>query len=116
MHSIFFPGGGRSRSGAIESKVKLGLLGTGLEAQIDLLRAGQPQKRVYIVPMVTRYHFVLEASSLIESYLEESGKHRFIVGGDGARQPQKVLHFFWKAFSSQSAVTVRIGKPLGCIW
>jgi glycerol-3-phosphate O-acyltransferase len=112
IHSIFFPGGGRSRSGAIENHLKLGLLGTGLEAQIDLLRAGDPNKRVFIVPMVTSYHFVLEASSLIEDYLEESGKFRFIIRGDESRQLRKVLGFFWKFFSSPSAVTVRIGKPL----
>jgi glycerol-3-phosphate O-acyltransferase len=112
IHSIFFPGGGRSRSGAIESKVKLGLLGTGLEAQIDLIRAGDPNKKVYIVPMVTSYHFVLEAGSLIEDYLEESGKSRFIESSDESWQIKKVIGFFWKFFSSPSAVTVRIGKPL----
>ncbi|MEO7164046.1 MAG: 1-acyl-sn-glycerol-3-phosphate acyltransferase [Bdellovibrionia bacterium] len=112
IHSIFFPGGGRSRSGAIESRVKLGLLGTGLEAQIDLLRAKDPSKRVYIVPMVSSYHFVLEAGSLIEDYLEESGKHRFIESRDESWQIRKVIAFFWKFFSSPSAVTVRIGKPL----
>ncbi|MGZ3707340.1 MAG: 1-acyl-sn-glycerol-3-phosphate acyltransferase, partial [Bdellovibrionota bacterium] len=53
IHSIFFPGGGRSRSGAIESRLKLGLLGTGLEAQIASLRSGNPNSNVYVVPMVT---------------------------------------------------------------
>lgn len=112
IHSIFFPGGGRSRSGAIESRVKLGLLGTGLEAQIDLLRARDPSKRVYVVPMVTSYHFVLEAGSLIENHLEESGKSRFIEKRDESWELRKVVSFFWKFFSSPSAVTVRIGKPL----
>ncbi|MDH3651796.1 MAG: 1-acyl-sn-glycerol-3-phosphate acyltransferase, partial [Saprospiraceae bacterium] len=32
-HSLFFPGGTRSRSGKAESKLKLGLLGTAIEAQ-----------------------------------------------------------------------------------
>src|SRR5262249_32311575 len=31
-HSLFFPGGTRSRSGAVEKKLKLGLAGTGVEA------------------------------------------------------------------------------------
>lgn len=112
VHSIFFPGGGRSRSGAIESKLKLGLLGTGLEAQLQNLRDGVEKPNVYIVPMVVSYHFVLEASSLIEDYLAESGKHRFIITDDESWQPRKVLNFFWKFFSSQSAVIARIGKPL----
>ena len=31
-HSLFFPGGTRSRSGGVERKLKLGLAGTGIEA------------------------------------------------------------------------------------
>jgi glycerol-3-phosphate O-acyltransferase len=112
IHSIFFPGGGRSRSGAIETKVKLGLLGTGLEAQIEGLRKGKPNSRVFIVPMVTSYHFVIEAASLIESYLADSGRDKFMLTPDEGWQPTKVLSFFWKIFSSQSGITVRIGKPL----
>jgi glycerol-3-phosphate O-acyltransferase len=112
IHSIFFPGGGRSRSGAIESKVKLGLLGTGLDAQLYNLKSGKPNPNVYVVPMVMSYHFVLEAASLIEDYLAESGKHRFIITDDESWQPTKVLNFFWKFFSAKSNVVVRVGKPL----
>ncbi len=112
IHSIFFPGGGRSRSGAIESKLKLGLLGTGLAAQIEGMQAGRAHSRVYIVPMVVSYHFVLEASSLIEDYLQESGKHQYLIKKDEFWQAQKLFNFFWKFFSSQSDITVRIGKPL----
>lgn len=112
MHSIFFPGGGRSRSGAIESRLKLGLLGTALDAQIEGMKAGRPRSSVFVVPMTTSYHFVLEAASLVEDYLLESGKHRFIITDDESWQPTKILKFFWRFFSSQSEVTVRIGKPL----
>jgi glycerol-3-phosphate O-acyltransferase len=31
-HSLFFPGGTRSRSGMVEKRLKLGLAGTGVEA------------------------------------------------------------------------------------
>lgn len=112
IHSIFFPGGGRSRSGAIESKVKLGLLGTALEAQIQNLQEGREKPNVFIVPMVTSYHWVLEATSLIEDYLAEKGKARYIITDDESFQPAKIIRFFWKVFSSQSGITVRIGKPL----
>ncbi|MEK6706834.1 MAG: 1-acyl-sn-glycerol-3-phosphate acyltransferase [Bdellovibrionota bacterium] len=112
IHSVFFPGGGRSRSGAIESRIKLGLLGTGIEAQTENLIKDKEKARVFIVPMVTSYHFVLEASSLIEDHLAEAGKHRYIITDDESWQPRKVLSFFWKLFSSQSSITVRIGKPL----
>ncbi len=113
VHSIFFPGGGRSRNGAIESKLKLGLLGTGLQAQIQNLKENKPNPNIYIVPMVLSYHFVLEASSLIEDYLIQQGKHRFI--GTAGEEPIffiKVMNFFWKLFSSNSDVIVRVGKAL----
>ncbi|HUP56656.1 MAG TPA: glycerol-3-phosphate acyltransferase, partial [Bdellovibrionota bacterium] len=112
IHSIFFPGGGRSRSGAIESKIKLGLLGTGLDAQIEGLKAGKPNPNVFVVPMVVSYHFVLEAASLVEDYLIESGRHRLIITDDESWQYSKVLQFFWKAFSAQSSFTARVGRPL----
>lgn len=112
VNSIFFPGGGRSRSGAIESKLKLGLLGTALEAQTLHLQAGHPKPNIYVVPMVMSYHFVLEASSLIDDYLADAGKHRFIISDDDSSQFTKVLNFFWQLFKGQSGMAVRIGKPL----
>lgn len=113
MHSIFFPGGGRSRSGAVEHKLKLGLLGTGLRAQLENFRDGKPNPDVYVVPMVMSYHWVLEAPSLIEQYLESLGKYRY-MGPDveGTGPLYKTMQFFWKFFSSPSRVEVRIGKPL----
>lgn len=111
IHSIFFPGGGRCRSGAIESHLKLGLLGTALDAQLYHLQ--QPSKKpVYIVPMITSYHFVLEASSLIEDYLAMEGRHRFLPLDDDSLIPLRVLNFFWKMFSAESNITVRIGRAL----
>lgn len=112
VHSIFFPGGGRSRSGAVESKLKLGLLGTALTAQLNNMRAGKPKYKVFVVPMVMSYHFVLEASSLIEDYLAEAGKHRYIMMDDESWQPTKIAKFFWKLFASQAGVTVRIGRAM----
>ncbi len=112
IHSIFFPGGGRTRSGAIESKLKLGLLGTALDAQIQNLRSGAERPDLYVVPMVMSYPFVLEASSLIEDYLAEAGKHRFIISDDEFADPTKVVRFFWRMFSSEAGITVRIGKPM----
>ncbi len=112
IHSIFFPAGGRVRSGAIESKLKLGLLGTALEAQIENLQEGNPNPKIFIVPMTTSYHFVLEASTLIDDHLSEAGKHRFIITDDESSQFSKVLNFFWQLFKAQSGMTVRVGRPL----
>lgn len=112
VHSIFFPGGGRSRSGAIESKLKLGLLGTALEAQLENIQAGKPNPKVFVVPLVMSYHYVLEASSLIEDYLADSGKHRYIITDDESFQPKKVASFFWKFFSQKASVTANVGRPM----
>ncbi len=113
VHSIFFPGGGRARNGALESQLKLGLLGTGLEAQIQNIQNDKPNSSIYVVPMVTSFHFVLEASSLIEDYLSRLGKARFIGSSSEEILPwMRFIKFFWKLFSARSEITVKIGKPL----
>ena len=60
VHGIFFPGGTRSRSGAIEKNLKLGLLSTALEAQrrnfVYPIRA--QSEKIFVVPLVMSYHFV----------------------------------------------------------
>jgi glycerol-3-phosphate O-acyltransferase len=113
IHSIFFPAGGRVRSGAIESHLKLGLLGTSIQAQIERYQENHPNPNIYVVPMVMNYPFVFEASSLIEDYLEQSGKHRFMPN-DGSEQfiLLNMIKFFWKLFSSRSEMWIRIGKPM----
>ena len=113
IHSIFFPAGGRVRSGAIESHLKLGLLGTALQAQLERYQENAPNPNIYIVPMVMNYPFVFEASSLIEDYLEAAGKHRFMPNDGGEAVPLiNSLKFFWKIFSTRSEMWVRVGKPL----
>src|SRR5262249_15062050 len=66
--SLFFPGGTRSRSGAVEKKLKLGLLSTALGAYAHAAAGGQP-RRVYIVPATINYAIVLEAETLIDDFL-----------------------------------------------
>lgn len=113
IHSIFYPGGGRSRSGAIESKLKLGLMGTGLSAQIENYKHHREHPNVYMVPMTTSYDFVLEAPSLVEQYLGEIGQHLFMGSSHEDAPPLiKLGNFFWKLFSGQGKITVRLGKPM----
>ena len=113
VHSIFFPAGGRVRSGAIERRLKLGLLGTALQAQLERYQEGHANPNIYVVPMVMSYPFVFEASSLIEDYLEAAGKHRFMANDGGENILfLNFLKFFWKMFSTRSEMWVRIGRPL----
>ncbi|MCA9698506.1 MAG: 1-acyl-sn-glycerol-3-phosphate acyltransferase, partial [Myxococcales bacterium] len=82
-HSLFFPGGTRSRSGLIESRLKLGLAGTAVEAYARrAIRArvrGEQPAPIFFVPLTINYALVLEAESLIEDYLLEKGQARYII-------------------------------------
>src|SRR5882672_3776577 len=61
-HSLFFPGGTRSRSGLIEKTLKLGLLSTTIEAQRNLYLENPEGevRKIFVVPVTLNYHFVLE--------------------------------------------------------
>ncbi|WP_226390738.1 1-acyl-sn-glycerol-3-phosphate acyltransferase [Penaeicola halotolerans] len=112
-HSLFFPGGTRSRSGKIESKVKLGLLSTAVEAQrANYQKHGDKAQRVFIVPVTLNYHFVLEAPGMIKEYLKQSGQERFYVENDEYSNSYKIVKFLIKFFTKGSDISVSIGKPL----
>jgi glycerol-3-phosphate O-acyltransferase len=73
-HSLFYPGGTRSRSGALEQQLKLGLLGTAFEAQRrNYQTQGCTARKLFVVPVVLNYHCVLEAPRLIKNYLAAQG-------------------------------------------
>ncbi|MDW8273506.1 MAG: 1-acyl-sn-glycerol-3-phosphate acyltransferase [Chitinophagales bacterium] len=113
-HSIFFPGGTRSRSGMIEKKLKLGLLGTAVECQ-KLHFKNYPENiapKLFVVPMVINYHFVLEASGLINDYLKETGQHRFLRENDEYSTSFKMIRFILKFLSASSSITISFGKVL----
>ena len=111
-HTLFFPGGTRSRSGSIESKLKLGLLGTVIEAQRRMILENPEQpKRIYYAPLVMSYHNVLEAQNLIDQYLSREGKERYILVKDDFRSLNKTLKFIWKFMRSSSEMTFSFGEP-----
>lgn len=109
-HSLFFPGGGRSRAGALENRVKLGLLGTSIDAYVNNLLTGKQHPNIYIVPCVISYHFVLEAATLIDDFLTEQGKSRYIIEDDESSQPKVVAQFFYKFFKASSSIYLNFGK------
>lgn len=76
-NSLFFPGGTRSRSNHIESKLKTGLLSTTVDAQRTLCEQGD-RRKIVIIPLILSNHFVLEAKSLVEQHLRTTGKERYI--------------------------------------
>jgi len=111
-HSLFFPGGTRSRSNMLEKHLKLGLLGTTVTAYKNSVREGAPNKRIYIVPVTINYRLVLEAETLIADYLAETGKSRFIITDDEFSRVGRMLEFFRKILVHEGSVVVRFGRPL----
>jgi len=112
---LFFPGGTRSRSGSLETRLKLGLVGSAVEAQRVLLEKGF-ERKVFIVPMVIGYHFVLESKSLISQHLQKTGEERFLNSkNDESRSISKIIRFIWQYFSRSSEITVSFGAPLDVV-
>jgi glycerol-3-phosphate O-acyltransferase len=111
-HSLFFPGGTRCRSNILEKHLKLGLLGTTVTAFKNNVREGAPNKRIYIVPATINYRLVLEAETLIDDYLAETGKRRYIITDDEFSRVGRILEFFRKILAHEGSVVVRFGRPL----
>lgn len=109
-HSLFFPGGTRSRSGGIESKLKLGLLGTGISAYINNLKNNKPHPDIFVVPCTINYHIALEAETLIDDYLKEIGKARYIIEDDESSSYAKVLKFLSKTSKLDASLNIRFGQ------
>ncbi len=110
-HSLFFPGGTRSRSGAVELRLKLGLAGSGVEAFARNQVRGV-ERRVYFVPATINYALVLEAETLIDDFLKEEGKARYIIEDDEFSRLERWISFFQKFRGLDSACIIRFGEPL----
>lgn len=113
-NSIFFPGGTRSRSGAIENKLKMGLLGTVVEAQRAMIQRNENTK-IYIVPLILSYHFVLDGQSLIDQYLKQQGKSRYFKEGKDYSGLTGIIRFIWKILSEGNEITLSFGKAMDVI-
>lgn len=113
-HSLFFPGGTRSRSGELEQTLKLGLLGTALEAQRQhILNSENDQyRKVYVVPVTLNYSFVIEAPQLIDEHLRQVGKERYFVQSDKYSSSYKLLKFIYRFFSASADFTIAFGAPM----
>lgn len=114
-HSLFFPGGTRARSGAIETKLKKGLLGTGIVAWQEMLEQKRPDPEVYVVPLTLSSQLVLEASSLIGDYLADAGKQRYIMSDDEFAQPREVANFGRRVLDLDASVVAHFGAPMDCL-
>lgn len=107
-HSLFYPGGTRSRSGALEQRLKLGLLSTALEAQQANYKAqGRAARKIFIVPVVLNYHCVPEAPRLIKHHLMIQG----LVSVQSA-SPYQLFKAVNNFLTKDSNIIVSIGKAM----
>jgi glycerol-3-phosphate O-acyltransferase len=113
FHSLFFPGGTRSRSGGVERRLKLGLAGTGLEAFSRTAERGRVQP-VFFVPATINYLLTLEAETLIDDFLSEEGKARYIIEDDESSRLGRVASFMQKLLGLDGSCVVRLSQPLDC--
>lgn len=111
INNIFFPGGTRSRSGATESKVKLGLIGSLVEAQRLNIESGT-NKKIFIVTMNINYHFVLEAKSLVDQYLRQIGKEKHSVQKQAGTNVFTYIKFIQKLLKTKSEVFLSLGRVM----
>lgn len=111
VNGIFFPGGTRSRNGEIEHKLKLGLLGTCVEAQRRIFQKGE-KKKVFVVPLVLSSHCVLEANYLIDNHLSRSGKEKYFKSKDNFKSLRNIIRFLWRLFGNDSDIILNFGEPM----
>ena len=112
FHSLFFPGGTRSRSNAVENRLKLGLLGTALQAFVHQAASGVERPNIAIVPVTINYRLVLEAQTLIDDFLVDRGKSRYIIDDDEFTRLGRVIEFVRKMLAHESSVVIRVGQAL----
>ena len=113
-HSLFFPGGTRSRSGGIEKHLKLGLLGTTFDAQyMNYVDHGDTAKKIIVVPVVMNYHFILEAPNLIEEHLKRTGREFYLMEKpDSLSTSLKIVRFLFKFLTETSRIYLSFAPPM----
>lgn len=111
-HSLFFPGGTRSRTGKVEKKLKKGLLGTAITAWQEGLEQKRAHPEVLVVPCTLSFALTLEAETLIEDALAEVGKSRYIISDDELSEPRTVASFARRVLNLDSSVYVVLGEPM----
>jgi len=111
-HNLFFPGGTRSRGGLVEKKLKLGLVGTGLRAFANNVRGGRPRPRMFVVPLVLSYELVLEAQTLVDDFLRETGRSRYIITDDEFASPKRILDFMRGILELDARIHLTVMEPL----
>ncbi|MCB0616997.1 MAG: glycerol acyltransferase, partial [Phaeodactylibacter sp.] len=86
-------------------------MGTAVEAQRAILQKGKMEK-IFVVPLILSYHFVLEAPFLIEQHLRAIGKERYILSKDNFKSLWQIMKFTWRVFSSGNEIVLSFARPM----
>ncbi len=111
VNCLFFPGGTRSRSGQTEDRLKLGLIGSVIEAQRLMIEHNE-DKKVFVVPLNIGYHFVLEASGLIDQHLQAIGRDKYKRTRHTGMTFKTMTRFVRNIFRKESEVYMSFGDPI----
>jgi glycerol-3-phosphate O-acyltransferase len=68
--------------------------------------------KIFVVPLTISYHFVLEASSLIEDQLRRTGKEQYLVSDKPQVAGKGIWKFFWETFSKSTDITLSLSDPM----
>jgi glycerol-3-phosphate O-acyltransferase len=114
QNTLFYPGGTRSRSGEIEEKLKLGLLGTVVTAFINNILNGSTKSKAYIVPIALSYTVVPEAEELALEYyfgaikkdkiLQKIAKKTTVFG--------RTIKVIWNNLMRDNPIYMTFGDPI----
>ncbi|MBP6539262.1 MAG: 1-acyl-sn-glycerol-3-phosphate acyltransferase, partial [Saprospiraceae bacterium] len=111
VNCLFFPGGTRSRSGQTEDKLKLGLISSLIEAQ-RLHIENNEDRKIFVVPLNIGYHFVLEASHLIDQHLQLVGRDKYKRTKSGGPTFGSIFKFIKDIYGKSSEVYMSFGEPM----
>ena len=67
---------------------------------------------MYVIPCTLSYALVLEAQTLIEDYLKDIGKSRYIIEDDEFSRPRRIAEFMRDLLALNSKIYLTVGEPL----
>ncbi len=113
-NTIFFPGGTRSRSGAIEQKLKLGLLGSVVTAFFNNIKKGKTKSNIYIVPVAISYTVVPEAETLALDHFFGVDRRKQILKriSRNATLLGRTLKKIWNNIMQDNPIYLTFGEPM----
>jgi glycerol-3-phosphate O-acyltransferase len=97
----------------MEDKLKLGLLGSVIDAQ-RLMIENKKANKIFLVPLVMSYHFVLEGEGLIEQHLQLIGKEKYNRSRSSGKK-FSIWAFIKALFRQKSEVIMSLGQPLDAL-